>query len=330
MSRLSCAHLNSSNFRRLLAAVGSDHAAEPASTEAAKYNWRSPHYFNEDQYNRLAAVMSQVAAAIGAGFSRSFNKELTVAPASIAQHFTGPLRDLGIAGGRYYLMLTAGKDKPCGFLSITPETALRWVKRLLGDAGSDAATNRALSSLEESLLVDLVTAATDAFLSPLRAHQELRPGDRMVRGEPAVCFEPAQEVCMIVFAVTGGESNEKDEVLFLLPCSLLAPLVGKGRQTLPQASPEELSRTLVEHVQQMPVTITARLACTTLSFEELLELDGDDTLLLDKSLDEPIDLLVGNRIVFRGRAARSGGRRAVVITQSAGSPVQKAAKTAAN
>jgi len=329
MSRVS-AHLNSSNFRRLLAAVGSDHAADVAPTEAVKYNWRSPRYFNEDQYNRLAAVMSQVAAAVGAGFSRFFNKELAVVPASIAQHFAGPLRDLGIAEGRYYLMLTAGKDKTCGFLSITTATALRWVKRLLGDAGSDADPNQALSSLEESLLVDLLTAVTEAFLSPLRAHQELRPGDRLIKGEPAVRFEPSQELCMIVFAVTGDESSEKDEVLFLLPCSLLAALVGKARQAVQQVSPEELSRTLMEHVQQIPISITARLACATLSFEELLELDGDDILVLDKSLDEPIELLVEDRIVFRGRAARSGGRRAVVITQSTSTPVQKTMKTAAN
>ena len=100
----------------------------------------------------------------------------------------------------------------------------------------------------------------EAFLSPLRAHQELRPGDRLIRDEPAVRFEQAQEICMIVFAVTDGESSEKDELLFLLPCSLLAPLVGKARQAVQQISPEELSRTLMEHVQQMPISITARLA----------------------------------------------------------------------
>jgi hypothetical protein len=214
MSRVP-AHLSSSNFRRLLAAVGSDHAADAGPTEAAKYNWHSPHYFNEDQYNRLAAVMSQVAAAIGAAFSRFFNKELAVAPASIAQHFAGPLRALGITETRYYLMITAGKDKPCGFLSITTN-ALRWVKRLLGDAGSETKPDPVLSSLEESLLVDLVTAMTEVFLSPLRAHQELRPVDRLAKGEPAVRFEPAQEICTIVFAVTGDEPSAKDELLVLL------------------------------------------------------------------------------------------------------------------
>lgn len=330
MSRPSTAPLNHLSFRRLLAAVGSDRAADTTPLEAAKYNWRSPRYFNEDQHNRLAAVMSQVAVAVGAGFSRFFNKELAVAPTSVGQHFAGRLRDLGIAGDRYYLTLAADKDKTCGFVSVTAETALRWVKRLLGDTGSDPDSNRALSSLEESLLVDLLAGVMDAFLSPLRAHQELRPADRLVKGEPAVRFDPAQEVCMIVFAVTGAEAGEKDEVLFLLPCVLLAPLVGKARQAVQQVPPEELSRTLMEHVQQMPITITARLASTMVSFEELIDLGSDDVLLLDKSLDEPIELLVENRIVLRGRPARSDGQRAVVITQSTSTSLPKASKTAAN
>ncbi|MBN1505461.1 MAG: FliM/FliN family flagellar motor switch protein [Sedimentisphaerales bacterium] len=328
MSRLSATHLNHANSRRLLQAVGSSPAAE-ASVQATKYDWHSPRYFSEEQYNRLAAVMSQIAAVIAAGLGRYFNREMTVSPASIAQHFAGSLQDLGIAQSRYYLTFGADQDKASGFLSITAETALKWVTHLLGDSGSAAGTNRALSSLEESLLIDVVTAVADAFLSALQAHAQLCPGDHLLKDNPSVPFEPAQEICMIVFSITGGESDEKDEVLFLLPCELLALLVGKGRQAIQQVSPDESSRTLLEHVQQMPVTIVGRLACTTLDFGELLGLEEEDIFLLDKPLDEPVELLVDNRVLFRGHIARSATRRAVVVTQSMLNPAQKTTKMAA-
>jgi hypothetical protein len=156
MSRLSTANLNHAHFRRLLQAVGSSPAEDAVAAQATKYDWRSPHYFTEEQYNRLAAVMSQVAAVIAAGLGRYFNRELTISPASISQHFAGSPEDPGMAQSRYYL--TFGGDKTCGFLSLTVETALRWVTQLLGDTGS-AAANRALSSLEESLLIDPVATA---------------------------------------------------------------------------------------------------------------------------------------------------------------------------
>ena len=78
-----------------------------------RHDWRHPRYFNEDQYNRLAAVISQVAAAIGGRLSHFFNSDLSVAPASIAQHFAGGLADLGIFHDRYFLTLGPGKGAPC-------------------------------------------------------------------------------------------------------------------------------------------------------------------------------------------------------------------------
>lgn len=327
MRRPCSGYLNSSNLLRLRTALGPMPVAEPAMTDVKVHDWRSPHYFNEVQYNRLAAVMSQVAASIGTSLTQSFHRETAVAPASIAQHFAGPLRDLGMAEGRYYLPFSE-KDSGCGFLSLTAETARRWVTLLLGDPGSETDASQALSSLEESLLVDLMATLTEAFLAPVRGRQDLHASDSLRKDEPQVQFEPAKEICMLGFAATGGETGEKDEVSFLLPCSLLAGVVGKEFQAARPMTPEELSRQMMEHVQHMPITVTARLGCMALRFDELLDLSRDDILLLDKSLDETIELLVDGRVVFRGNPARAGGRRAVVISQSAATDGQKTAKAA--
>jgi flagellar motor switch protein FliM len=320
MTHARCAHLANANIRRLLATVGSGETRTEAPVEVTQRDWRSPHYFNEEQYNRLAAVMSQIAAAIGARLTHFFCCDLGVAPSSILQRFASCVSDLGIDEKTRCLTFGPAKDKPCGFLSFSAETARRCVTRLLGDSESDADPNRPLSSLEESLLGDLATAAMDAFLSPLLAHQDLRPGDRVVKGHPEIKFEPAQEVCAVTFTVTGSGSNEGDRMLFLSPCGILAPLVGKMQQSVRQSSSEELSRTLMEHVQQMPVTITARLGSTRVSFADIVELGRDDILLLDRSPHESIELLLGDRVIVRGRPVKAGEKRAVLVTEMATAP----------
>jgi flagellar motor switch/type III secretory pathway protein FliN len=80
-------------------------------------------------------------------------------------------------------------------------------------------------------------------------------------------------------------------------------------------------------MQQMPVSITATLASTMLTFEEIINLRPNDILLLGKRIDEPMDLIVDNRIVSHGWPAKSEGRYAVVIAaendcleQSLGNP----------
>ena len=109
---------------------------------------------------------------------------------------------------------------------------------------------------------------------------------------------------------------------------MLAPLVGKEPAKTAPLSAEELSRTLTEHLHRMPVTVTTVLASTRLGIAELVDLHRDDVLLLDKTIEEPVELLLEGRVVFRGRPARSDGRYAVVLTPSADGPAQEKAAPA--
>ena len=63
---------------------------------AIEYDWRDPHYFNEDQCNALAAAMSQVAALIAETFTHFYSREFTVTPVSITQHFAADVQDLPV------------------------------------------------------------------------------------------------------------------------------------------------------------------------------------------------------------------------------------------
>ena len=65
----------------------------------------------------------------------------------------------------------------------------------------------------------------------------------------------------------------------------------------------------------MPISITAHLARTSLTIEEAMNLQVDDVLLLDKKTSESIELFVEGRTIFRGRPAKSEGKRAIIITE---------------
>jgi flagellar motor switch protein FliM len=65
----------------------------------------------------------------------------------------------------------------------------------------------------------------------------------------------------------------------------------------------------------VPIPVTVRLASTALSFKEMMNIQVDDILLLDKKFDEPVELIAGGRTVCRGRPAKSAGEYAMVITE---------------
>jgi flagellar motor switch protein FliM len=316
MTGVSANHLSQAKVSQLLAAVGSAHAQDEPAVQAVEYNWRDPHSFNEDQLNQLAAVMSQVAARIAETFARFYSSEFHVSPTSITQHFADDLHNHVDLDHGYCLTFAPDKGQPCGFVTMAAEAALTWVTRLLGDSESDGEPQRALSSLEESLLSDLMAAVLDGFLMSLRPHHNLKPGPQPCLGQPGIQFDLIEEICRIVFQVTRADAEEASDITFLLPCDRLATLVGKTATPVSRPSPQELAQTLMDHLQQMPVTLTVKLASTAARFREILELSAGDILLLNKSVDESVELILDGRTAFRGRPARSQNQYAIVIAES--------------
>jgi flagellar motor switch protein FliM len=310
-------HLGRAKIGQLLAAVGSRPAPDQAPPQATPYDWRDPHCFNANQQTRLAQALGQVAARMAEIFARSRNSAFEVSLKALAQHFAGDLCRRMELDHDYCLTFAPDKGPPCGFVSISPQTTIAWVTWLLGDSDSTRDPNLALSSLEESLLSDLLTAVLEAFLAPLRAQHNLRPAGPLCEGQPNLQFELTEEVARIVFQVKSADPGEPCEIAFVLPCSRLAALAGKTATTTPaKVSPQELSHALMEHLQHVPVTVKATLASTTLTFQEILDLVPGDILLLDKPVDGPAELILNGRTVFRGRPVRSQGQYAVVVLES--------------
>jgi len=313
----STTHLGRAKIGQLLAAIGSKHAPDQSSPDAASYDWRDPHYFNADHQGRLAQALGQVAARMAEILTRARNSAFEVSLKVLTQHYAGDFCHRMELDRDYCLTFAPDKGPPCGFVSIAPQTTSAWVTWLLGDADSTHDLNQALSPLEESLLGDLLTSVLEAFLAPLQAQHNLRPAGPVCQGQPNLQYELTEEIARVVFQVKSADSGQPGEIAFVLPCSRLAALAGKTATAAPaKVTPQELSHALMEHLQQVPVTVRITLASTTLTFQEILDLGPGDILLLDKPVDGTAELIVNGRTVFRGRPAQSQGQYAAVILES--------------
>jgi len=332
-------HLGRAKIGQLLAVVGSAHTADEAPPQTTPHDWRDPHAFDAGQRERLAQAWGQVATHLGEIFTRARGSPLEVSVKTFTQHYAGEVCRRLELDQDYCLTFGPDKGLPCGFVSIASKTALIWVTWLLGDSDAARSPDQALSSLEESLLSDLVTAVVETFLAPLRTgHQpgtpntterggeSLRPMGPFAKGQPRLQFERSEEVARTVFEVKSAKSGEAFEIAFLLPCSHLAALAGKTATAVtPKVPPQELSRALMEHLQDVPVTLRATLAATTLTFQEILDLGPGDILLLGKPVAGAAELMLNGRVAFRGRPARVQGRYAMVLVESVdGSEPQRA------
>jgi flagellar motor switch protein FliM len=302
-------------IQQLLKAVGSEPAEDTAQIEATEYNWHEPHYFNNEQLAKLGYFTKSAAGAMAQKFSSFCRSGYNVTVASTTQHyaheFLGSLSD----GEQkdYYIPFGADEEQMCGLIGIPEQAAHNWARQLLGDSESEKEPGGDLTQLEESLLLDLVSALLEAF-SGNNESFDLHSANSIVKGHWPLEAEGTEELCEITFDIKKADSDNSSEIYFLILCSKLGPAAGKAEQDSVDFSAEEVSKAILGHLHEMPVMITGQLASTVLTFEEIMNLQADDILVLDKRIDQPAELIVGDRTFYYGSPAKSAGKYAVTIT----------------
>ena len=99
----------------------------------------------------------------------------------------------------------------------------------------------------------------------------------------------------------------------LLPDIADVPL--EGSAGMPEASSVAKTAADLEHVFDVPVTVSAVLGRTRLEIASLVALGPGAVLELDRRVGEPIDVFVNNRLVARGEVVLIDEKLGVTRTE---------------
>ena len=304
--------------QKLLMAVGSEPTEDTTQVEATEYNWHEPHYFNSQQLAKLGYFTKSAAGVMAQKFSRFCRNEYNVTIASTTQHYVYEFLSTLSNSEQidYYIPFGVEAEQMCGLVGIPEQAAHNWARQLLGDSESEKELGGDLTQLEESLLLDLVSDLVEAFSSRDKS-LKLNSAKGLFKGQWPLEMEGTEELCKITFDVKKAGSEKNSEIYLLILCSKLAPTAGKVEQDSVNFSAEEVSKAILRYLHEMHVLITGQLASTVLTFEEIMDLQVDDILVLDKRIDQPAELIVDGRTFYYGCPAKSAGKYAVIITNMA-------------
>lgn len=300
-------------MQQILASIGSKPAEVSEQIEAADYDWQQPHCFSTIQIKRLANFTEKLAQACAENFTRLYNNNYDMKILSTTQHFATELFDPDDEKIDCCIAFGVDEEHISGLVSIPVKSAINWTAQLLGGSESEEDSDRELSQLEESLLLDIASALIEGFPKACESY-EYNPIQKIIRDKIPLELQGAKELCKISFSVSKAESDESTEAYFIILCDELRPVVGKERQA-PIPPAEAISNAMSNHIHKIPMLATAQLDSIRLTFEEIMSLNAGDILLLDKTVGEPIDLVTEGRVLFRGQPAKSGGKNAILITE---------------
>jgi flagellar motor switch protein FliM len=313
-------HAPDNNFDRkkiqqLLANIGSKSADETTQIEAAEHDWYQPHYFSGGELKKLEDFAGETAATLAQKFADLFNSNFDATIASTAQHFAGGFLNQSSESDNddYHLAFGIDQNHLCGVVSIPSQTATLLVTQLLGDSESEKDTDKALSQLEESFLMDIASSIIQ-IVSDSYDDRDFLPIAGIVKGQPPLELQDTEELCTIAFNIKKADSENNSEAKLSMLCETLDPIVGRSTQAAGGFSTEDISKAILDSLREMPVSVTAQLGSAMLTFEEVMSLGPGDVLLLDKAIDDPAELITEGRVLLRGQPAKSTGKYAMVIT----------------
>ena len=317
-------NLSREKLQQLLAAVGIESQEDTKQNiEAFDYNWNQPHYFSREQSKKLKDFAEKAAAAMADKLALLCQADFDVTITSTSQHFADEFLNPSSDSEQsdYYLAFGADKDNPCGLVGLPLETAVVLVTQLLGQDKSEEDSEKKLSELEESLLLDIVSRFVEA-ISESCANLGFRTADKVVNEQFPLELEGPEELFKIDFDVNTADSESGSKAYFLILCDELAPVAGKTIQAAEAFSQADISEVILEHLQQMHVSVMAQLGSVVLTFEQVLNLGVDDVLMLDKKVDEPVKLVVEELELFQALPVKSAGQYALLITEG---PIERRA-----
>ena len=317
--RLKPADLTKEKIQRLLMAMRTGPLEDITPMETTEYNWNRPHRYNRIQLKKLDDFIRKAASAGSKRLGELCNNGLQVKVSSSTQHFAEELLEqlIGAGHNNYYLAFGNEKNNWCGFVIVPTQSAVVLVKMILADTESEQDSSRELSQLEESLLLDLSSTFIEALCT---AHPDCHfvAAEKIVRGRLPLELADTDELYRIIFdigKVTQENAEPLGQVSILMFCDKLEPVAGKAPQAENKTSQADVAKAIVEHLQQMSVVVTAQLGSTILTFEQLMDLQVNDIVMLDQKVDEPIKLIGEGQTIMLGLPAKSAGKYAVVLTE---------------
>ncbi|WP_286011078.1 flagellar motor switch protein FliM [Oceanitalea stevensii] len=217
------------------------------------------------------------------------------------------------------VVCAVGRNRRPAIVQFPLESALTWVDQMLGGPGKPGAVpDRELTEIEQALLGDLMTRVlgdlTYAFASIVAVDVDLRSFQHSPQA--LQLMTATTTVITASFSISAGEHHAT--------ATLMAPAEGiitalreksaPDQRSASQEAAEKEQRELLDRaVQNAPVEVAVRMAPVPVHPREVVSLAVGDLLPLHHPRSQPMDVVVGDRVLAQAVAGTNGSRLAGLV-----------------
>ena len=191
-------------------------------------------------------------------------------------------------------------------LELSPNLVLYIVDRLFGGKGQASEEARAITNIEQTIMKKIIEKAMETLST---AWQQVAPLTFILEGfesNPDVVqiAPPGETVITISLEIKIQDTSSLMNIYF--PYLILEDIISKlNVQHFISMSKkevlEEQAQTINERLRLSSLPIIAFMGRTSITFEDIVELQIGDVIRLNKKIDELLEITIGGNKKFLGR-----------------------------
>jgi flagellar motor switch protein FliM len=296
-------------FRKLQDAAGERPGLTP-NLVAGEFDWKIPCCFTLGQLQRLRELGAAVSKRLGEALAKLLRAEISLEPVQVNLRYGKAALEAFAAAQPYYVPLTDEGATACGCLVMPAVAATKFVGKFLGATGDSATPGRALSPLEQELLLDVVRAVANELSAELTS-----AGAKGVKTGPlGRTAPPGMELAECCCFVMGSAGTDLPLVALVLQCGFVEGVFAASGMATAKITQQESAKRLTTHLGVAQVVASVWLGNAELSMKDVMALETGDVLLLSTKAGQPVDLMVQGQPLAYGLMVRNQDRYAMQIT----------------
>lgn len=284
-----------------------------------RYDFRRPNKFSKDQLRTLLVLHSGFARLLSSFLTGYLRNNIQIEVAS-ADQLTYEDFIRSIPSPTVLVIFTLKPLAGTAIAQLDPMFLFPMIDLFFGGDGDTPRSVRELTDIELAVARKLSVIILDNLTLAWKDVIKVEPVIDSIETNPHLhqLFSFNEIVALITLTTQVGNST-KGFVNLCLPFPLLDPMVSQmthQRRFGPQASAmSEQEKKKLEHWLGYPmIEITVLTGQTQITVDDFLQLQEGDVLLLDRRMDQDMDLYIGEQLKFKAQAGTLGNQLAVQIT----------------
>jgi flagellar motor switch protein FliM len=280
------------------------------------YNFRRPDRLSKEQVRALYLLHDLFSHSLSSSLPLFLRTISEVTLISVEQQ--GYLEYLnGLPDPTAIFTLSMQPLQGVAVLELNPSLAFPLIDRQLGGKGVALAEPRAVTEIEQKILESFLKLIIDDLREAWKpiVELDLQIVGRETRPQLLQIVAPNEVVLSVVFHVQVGEA--RGMMSLCIPALILEPIMHKFSQSFYSPSreiPPKQTSALLQSLSSVSFPVAAELHGTTAAIADLMNLAPGDVLLLDRHIDQPLEISIGGVVKYVGVLTNKNDRTAAQIT----------------